>query len=212
MKSFYEIGIEVGTDKATHHRYDRYYPLYLEPLRNKSFNMLEIGIDKSASLNLWKRYFPQAYIYGIDIGVEYEDERSKVFKLDQSNKKDLQFTLDNIPKCDFIIDDGSHNPYHQFLTFTTLYPTLLNKGGIYIIEDIEVNYWKHNTTLFGYPRGDFNLIDLLKQYPDKINKEFSRVHDNLNMSSILFGQNCVIIKKATEEEELLLNRNYRFNH
>ena len=57
MRSFYEIGLESGTDKVTHHRYDRFYPLFLDNLRREEFSMLEIGIDQKKSLDLWKEYF-----------------------------------------------------------------------------------------------------------------------------------------------------------
>ena len=209
MKSFQEIGIEL-TDKISHHRYDRFYPQFLEPLRNKEFNMLEIGYGGGGGLKLWKEYFLQAYINVIDIGVELEDDRSKVFKLDQSKENDLQYMVDNIPKCKFIIDDGSHHPYHQFITFIKLFDELLEEGGIYIIEDIECNYWSSTSKVYGYEIGHFNFIDLLKQYPDKINKEFTGVNNPLNLSSITFGHNCVIITKSTQEEVELKNRNYRF--
>jgi hypothetical protein len=42
---------------------------------------------------------------------------------------------------DFIIDDGSHLPEHQEITFKTLWP-FLKPGGIYIIEDVNVNKMK----------------------------------------------------------------------
>ena len=161
MENFYSIGLD-KTDKISHHRYDRFYPTFLEPLRDQKFNMLEIGIDHLGSLNLWKKYFPKSFIYGIDIGIEYEDEQSKVFKLDQSSEQDLQFALNNIPQCQFIIDDGSHHPYHQYLTFIKLFPKLLKDGGVYIVEDVECNYWRPDTTIYGYNIGHFNFIDWVK--------------------------------------------------
>ena len=36
---------------------------------------------------------------------------------------------------DVILDDGSHIPEHQILTFNTLFPSVV-PGGIYIIEDV----------------------------------------------------------------------------
>ena len=209
MRSFYDIGYSLS-DKVNHHRYDRFYPLFLESLRDQEFNMLEIGVWGGGSLQLWEEYFPKSYIYGVDIGVEYEGERSKVLKLDQSNEQDLNTIVNSIPKCKFILDDGSHHPYHQFITFTKLFSELLEDGGIYIIEDIECNYWRSNTEIYGYGIGHFNFMDLLKQYPDKINKEFTGVKNPLNLSSITFGYNCVIITKATQDEIELINRPYRF--
>jgi hypothetical protein len=210
MKTFYEIGRESGTDKIYHHRYDRFYPRFLEELRNESFSMLEIGIDQSCSLNLWKEYFPFAKIYGLDIGVDYQDERCRVFKGDQSKEEDLEFLISNLEECRFIIDDGSHNPSHQFLTFVKLFDKVLSPGGIYIIEDIECNYWRPDSWLYGYMRGHFNLMEILKSYPDSINSKFSRKGNHLKISSITFGQNCVIITKMTLEEEKNSQKEYGF--
>ena len=207
---FREIGNKTRTDKTTHHRYDLYYPLYLEGFRQESFNMLEIGVYHYQSMNLWKEYFPNAYIYGLDINSEGEDERSKVYKLDQSKPQDLQFIIDNTPKCKFIIDDGSHHPYHQYLTFTTLFESLLEEGGVYIIEDVECNYWNPTSSIYGYTIGHFNFMELLKSYPDKVNQEFSGVKNILGLSTITFAPNCVIIKKQTKEEQNIASRDYRF--
>ena len=211
MKDFYNIGLD-KTDKVFQHRYDRFYPTFLEPLRDQKFNMLEVGIDRLGSLSLWKKYFPKAFIYGIDIGVEYEDKQSKVFKLDQSNEQDLQFVLNNTPQCQFIIDDGSHHPYHQYLTFTKLFPKLLKDGGIYIVEDIECNYWRPNTSIYGYDIGYFNFIDWVKGKINCVNSEFSSISNILDIASITFAHNCIIFTKNTPEDRELQDRNYRFKH
>jgi hypothetical protein len=44
-----------------------------------------------------------------------------------------------------------------------------------------------------------------------INSEFTGVRNHLNISSILFGQNCIIITKRTQEQIDYFNREYRFN-
>lgn len=211
MKTFYDIGVD-KTDKVNYHRYDRFYPTFLEPLRSQQFNMLEIGVDQLASLGVWKEYFPKAYIYGADIGVEYEDERSKIFKLDQSNNQDLQFLIDNIPPCQFIIDDGSHHPYHQYLTFTKLFPHLLENGGIYIVEDIETNYWRPGTECYGYAIDYFNFIDWVKGKINYVNSEFAQIKNSLNISTITFAQNCIIFTKTKLEDIPIQNKNYRFKN
>jgi hypothetical protein len=210
-KSFKEIG-QFLNDKIEQHGYDRFYPTFLEPLRSQNFNMLEVGYGDGASLKLWKEYFPKAHITVMDIDVEGEDERSKIIKLDQSNSDHLQRMVDNVSKCKFIIDDGSHHPYHQYITFVKFFNEILEDGGIYIIEDIECNWWKHDSDIYGYEIGHFNFIDLLKQYPDKINKEFSGINNPLNVSSITFGHNCVIIIKATKEEIEFKNRPYKWKN
>jgi hypothetical protein len=208
MRSFYEIGLDSISDKIISHRYDRFYPRFLDPLRDKSFNMLEIGIDQGGSYKIWEEYFPKATIYGFDINQEWESFRGKVFQLDQSNYDHLKKALDLVPKCDLIIDDGSHNPTHQLDTFFEFFENLLNYGGIYIIEDTECSYWRPETVLYGYKKGYFNLIDYFKSYPDVVNSMYSKRKNELHISSITFGQNCIIITKKTQEEIEFTNQIY----
>ena len=59
MKKFQKDFIikESKTDKISHHGYQRFYPWFLAHFRNKNINLLEIGIDRTESLKLWKGYF-----------------------------------------------------------------------------------------------------------------------------------------------------------
>ena len=213
MKSFYEIGLHLS-DKVNHHRYDRFYPLFLESLRDQEFNMLEIGVWGGGSLQLWEEYFSKAYIHGVDINYDsYEgsSERFTLHKFDQSNPNDLKKIVETVPKCKFIIDDGSHHPYHQFITFIELFENLLEPGGVYIVEDIECNYWQNpKSNIYGYEIGYFNTLDYFKNTLDQINSEFSNQKNHLNISTVTFAHNCIIITKQTPEETEISNRYYRF--
>ena len=182
--------------------------------------MIEIGIENSASLKLWLNYFPHIFIYGMDINIEDKGDRFKIYKGDQSNKDDLNNLVNNIEKPIFlIIDDGSHIPEHQILTFDILFETLL-PGGIYIIEDIETSYWSQNyiyqyETKYGYHHPN-SIIEFFKLLIDDVNSEFLKVENKniqtsiinekinvknrKNISSITFYHNCIIIKKKTKDE------------
>jgi len=226
---FKDIGTEAGTDKIYHHGYDRFYPLFLNNLRNMSNGMLEIGIDKTNSLKLWLNYFPNAFIYGLDIGVEMQDDRVKVFKADQSKIEDLISVKSKITRpIEFIIDDGSHIPEHQILTFDYFFRNLLVPGGIYIVEDIEVSYWTKDS-LYGYPtnygyKNPKSFIEHSKTLVDTINDEFldynAKQHNKSHLgliskettdmiSSMTFGYNCVIFVKKTLDDMKYLNRPYK---
>lgn len=228
MQTFKQIGEAAGTDKITHHGYDRFYPRFLDGLRDMSGAMLEIGIAKHQSLKLWLDYFPHAFIYGIDIGFELEDDRVRVFKADQSSKADLMKVqaMINIP-VHFIIDDGSHIPDHQLSTFTHYFRYILEPGGIYIVEDIETSYWNKNS-LYGYPtnygyKHPASFIEAVKPIADSINKEYLNSAAGLDnerlvpaaianmISTMTFGQNCVIFVKKTVEEMNYNGRGYRFS-
>lgn len=228
MASFEQLGLEANTDKIWQHGYHRFYPRYIESLRNTATGMLEIGIDQNYSVNLWLNYFTKAMIYGIDIGVEHEAERLKIFKCDQSSLSGLQEVRSKITEpIQFIIDDGSHIPEHQVLTFDYFFQNLLEPGGVYIVEDIETSYWKNGwlygyTTKYGY-RSHTSFIERVKPLVDSINKEFlnadARQQNGSELiisqetqdmiSTMTFGQNCVIFTKKLSSENGFTNRNYR---
>jgi hypothetical protein len=229
---------ELQSDKIWHHGYYRFYPRFIEPFCNIQFNwaMLEIGIDQSKSLSLWKNYFgDKCFIFGIDIDISAETDFYKIFKADQSNKQQLisvskQIKQSKRPIC-FIIDDGSHIPEHQLLTFNLFFIDLLEYGGTYIIEDIETSYWSKGS-LYGYPtqyglHHKKSIIEAFKPLVDDINSEFlseqakqiqfetinNQFPPNVRslIGTITFGQNCIIITKKTKEDIRLYNdREYRF--
>jgi hypothetical protein len=166
---------------------------------------------------MWLELFPNAFIYGMDIKKKYSGPRHKVVKGDQSDIQDLNYIKNAIIKDNlfFIIDDGSHIPEHQLLTFNTLFPSLI-EGGIYVIEDIETSYWKRGT-IYGYPteygfRNKRSIIEIFKDVIDSINSEFAGKQNNQVLhhdliSSITFFKNCILIVKKTQSE-----RNYKFKH
>ena len=212
-----EIGRKYGTDKIIHHKYHEIYDFFLKSYYEKQGSILEIGIAAENSLKMWLELFPNAFIYGIDIGKQLNGSRHDVFKCDQSNINDL-FNVQKklISKNIFFInDDGSHIPEHQLLTFNILFP-ILCEGGIYIIEDIETSYWTKNglygyKTRYGYKHPD-SIIEIFKDVIDSINSEFSkitksRVNHLQFISNITFSKNCIIITKKKQEQ-----RTYRFQH
>jgi hypothetical protein len=227
----FKNAIKYKTDKVTHHGYHRFYDYFLLPIKKYKMNVLEIGVDDLRSLKTWLDFFPNANIYGMDINKkDYTYTRGSIFQGDQSKKKDLQKVVKKIGKCKFIIDDGSHVPEHQLLTFNYLFSECLEFGGIYIIEDIETSYWR-NAKLYdydiksGYLNNDSNIVQIFKNILDIVNREFLTEenkkllkkfgkidYDNLKyISMITFGGNCIIIKKMTEKEyETYGTRKYRF--
>lgn len=124
--------------------YFEVYEEYLEKYRDKEINILEIGIHRGGSLQMWKEYFGiKANIYGVDINPEckdFEEDKIKVFIGDQSNRKFLKELVSKTPEFDIIIDDGGHSSKQQITSFEELYGHV--KGdGVYIVEDTHTNFW-----------------------------------------------------------------------
>ena len=207
-KSFKEISDSVDCDKSTYHEYDRIYPMFLEKWRNESINIFEIGIEYGKSMKIWENYFPYANIWGMDIENTYNSPRCNVFIGDQSKIEDLINISNKIPECELIIDDGSHEPQHQLKTFNYLFRNVLKSGGVYIIEDIECSYWRPDASVYGYETGYLNIIDYFTKLNHSLNSHYNGHTNELNIHSITFAPNCIIIVKNDGTERL--NKEYRF--
>lgn len=137
-----------GTDKLGF--YTPIYDLLLSGRRDRVFRVLEVGIGTpeamkhvpgyrpGASLRMWRDYFPNATIYGVDISHDAcaaaDGERITNWCAD-SRELDSTAIACAVGRFDLIVDDGSHEPEDQQKTFENLSP-LLVPGGLYIIEDV----------------------------------------------------------------------------
>jgi hypothetical protein len=102
---FFILGNKYKNDKVIRHGYHRFYNKELIEYQNmKEIGILEIGVANFESIDIWKEYFPYAFIYGIDINKEYEDARIKVYKTDQSDINNLQIIKDNLFEPPLIFD------------------------------------------------------------------------------------------------------------
>ena len=143
--------------------------------RNLEINLLEIGTRWGGSIWAWRKYFPKAKIYGLDIDPEalkFSDDDPengvKIYLGDQTDLSLLEKINEEAGGFDIIIDDGGHTMKQQITSFNFLFPKLHNNG-IYVIEDLETSYWPS----FG---GGFNregtTIEYLKTLIDKMNASF----------------------------------------
>ena len=118
--------------------YDRFFSKY----RDRSINILEVGLgprhlSTCPSLKMWAEYFPKANIFGFDIQ-DFSDvrlPRTQILQGDQGKADDLLKIVEQCPKFDIIIEDGSHASFHQQVTLQTLFPYLADDG-LYVIEDL----------------------------------------------------------------------------
>jgi precorrin-6B methylase 2 len=135
-----ELGHKYGTDKDS--SYHNYLPIYEELFtdRDKILALLEIGTCTGASLRMWRDYFPKALILGIDNDEtrEFRENRIATLTLNQGDATSLT-QLGEINSFDIVIDDGSHYYQDQLTSALALLPSL-NKGGIYVIEDVQTSH------------------------------------------------------------------------
>lgn len=216
-----KLGHIYGTDKVTGHSYTEPYMTHFGNRRLKKIKLLEIGIggyevptNGGESLRMWKRYFPNGRIYGLDIHDKsiHEEGRIKIFQGSQVDEKFLDDVISETGELDIIIDDGSHLNEHVPFTFECLFPKLKD-GGIYVIEDTQTSYWED----FGGDGKNLDnpktLMNFFKKLTDCVNhKEFINpgyepTYFDQKILSIHFYHNLIFIYKGdnTEESNRLIN-------
>jgi len=138
MKRLTEIGHRTQTDKATYHHftevYDDIFSGYSSP------RLLEIGVAKFGSIQMYLEYFENPYIVAMDIEDkdEYLSDKWKFVKGDQCCVEDLAKCVEE-EKYDIIIDDGGHTMKQQQVTLGVLLDQI-KPGGYYILEDLHTSF------------------------------------------------------------------------
>lgn len=162
------------TDKNTTHSYLSLYQKLLANKRETAKNVLEVGIGdfgekNGGSIKLWRDYFTNATIYGIDIlpmdrviDELKNDNRVVLYTSSNAYNKDFVTThfLNKNIKCDFMLDDGPHTLY-SMRQFIKLYSQLMTDDGILVVEDVQSMDW----------------IEVLKEEVPEDMKQFIKVYD-----------------------------------
>lgn len=181
-----ELALHHGTDKAsTGHDYCRTYARYFDPRRDQVRRVLELGVWRGASLRMWRDYFPNACIFGVDTHPFSADAlmasigpRITLLKRDASDPEVLRDLAQSGP-WDLIVDDASHRTEDQARAARALIPAL-DFGGVYAIEDFCCAYWaEYQTNRTGHPvegAMDDMMRRLLLESIDGVNKRGLRAH------------------------------------
>lgn len=159
-----------GSDKGvTAHQYVDLYEQLLAPHRREYTRVLEIGIYKGASLLMWREFFPNAEVFGLDIEhVDVPGPRITTLQGDQSAAETLE-RLRALGPFDLIVDDGSHKAEHILATFAGLYDSV-KPGGWYVIEDMQTAYIAKGYS-GGPPGHPDTAATLVKTLVDAVNRD-----------------------------------------
>lgn len=140
MKSLQEIYLNYTGpggegDKGTAHSYINHYEIMFKSIRQNYLNILEIGVASGKSVKMWKEYFFNSHIYGVDIEdrTHLNEQNLTIFHADATSENFKN--LINDINFDIVIDDGSHYLEQQIKSFRIIEPRL-NSKAIYVIEDI----------------------------------------------------------------------------
>ncbi|MEM7500315.1 MAG: class I SAM-dependent methyltransferase [Pseudomonadota bacterium] len=156
------------------HHYLEIYERHLGHLRGTEFRMLEIGVFRGGSLELWRQYFGEkAIIYGIDIDprcAAYDGQGGQVRIGSQDDPAFLARVVEEMGGVDVVIDDGSHDSRHITASFEALFPRL-SEGGVYIAEDLHCCYWPSFSGGYRWP---WSFISVAKGLVDDMHHWYHR--------------------------------------
>ena len=177
-----KVGLPSGIWPSDMHNYQWAYEKYLRPRRCESLKLLEIGLGcnmpytkshgaaEGRSIQLWLAFLPRASISVFEfdkacannwfindpheIGRDVLDARVTVTIGDQLKSDDLLQAITTLGHQDVIIDDGGHSNMMQQTSLRVLLP-YVRPGGFYVLEDLQVSFWKggdnpHGITMVDY--------------------------------------------------------------
>lgn len=201
------LGTLYLTDKARSslHGYTEHYARHLQRRRRKVTTVLEIGVggydefDGGSSLRMWRTYFPNAQVIGVDIYAKNLSEpRIVTVQGDQSDRSFLTQLAERFGPFDLIVDDGSHVNEHVLTTLDVLFGAV-KPGGTYAIEDVETAY---SVAYGGGPPGSPGTsIDFVKSLLDPLNAHrfedpaYSDGLPRLPVASVHAYPNLVVLEK-----------------
>lgn len=140
------------------HKTDEFLELYQQFFsKYDKARLLEIGVQFGGSIKYWKEKY-KFDVWGLDIKDEYKDKQ--VIKGDQTDTE----LLKSLGSFDIVIDDGGHTMNQQQISFDVLWASL-NKGGLYVIEDLHTSYWRE------FQDKELTTVNALKGLVDKVNWE-----------------------------------------
>lgn len=175
MTELTRLANKYKTDKGTvagpgQHGFTEVYHQFLKYKRNEVSKLFEIGVAHGSSLRMWKNYFPNAKIYGIDINPDYifQEERIITCVADSNNEEQLESFINKYGNnFDIIIDDGGHHPINQQKTLGILFK-YVKPGGFYILEDLHTSFMKGWMNPYSFPiTYDFSSYNTLKRFSDR---------------------------------------------
>lgn len=122
--------MQFPTDKDTYHNY---LPVYQQEFNEtNSVKILEIGVYTGGSIRLWKEYFKDAEIHGIDNNVYDNSDIPATMHWGKFEDVSENFE-DNY--FNYIINDSMHDYAAQIEAFR-IYFSKLKSGGKFFMEDI----------------------------------------------------------------------------
>lgn len=204
-----------GPPTSKWHHYFRVYEEELGSIQRQDVRLLEIGVDKAGSLQVWRKFLGEkAVIFGIDVNPACRELDTADLSVRIGSQDDPEFlgrVVSEMGGLDIVIDDGSHIGSDQIASFKALFP-LLASDGVYIIEDVHTAYWQNfdggigrSGTILSFAK---DLIDDLNGwYHPAPAKSLASAKDEIGR--IAFYDSIVAIKKQTRKPPQMVSAGTR---
>jgi hypothetical protein len=189
------------------HKWKHYFDIYdrhFLKFRNKAPVILEIGVYKGGSLEMWEQYFGKGVrIYGVDINPnckKFEKENITILIGSQEDPGFLTELKKLIGAADIIIDDGGHTMKQLKTSFTHLYD-LVKEDGVYLAEDLHTAYW------YNYGGGlgrKSNFIEYGKKLVDEMHQWYYDANNVGAFAKSIYGihfyDSIIVFEKGKKEK------------
>ncbi len=208
-RSFEEIfRAHAGRPSMKWGHYFEIYDTHFQRFRGAAPVVLEIGIRKGGSLQIWRDYFGDgARIVGIDIDPAcraLEADGFDVFIGDQGDPALLARIVERFGPFDIVIDDGSHRMEDLKASFAALFPAL-QSGGLYMVEDTHTCYMAEYDG--GYRRsGTFvenakHIVDQMHAFHSEDRAVLAPNGLTVTVNAVHFYDSIIVIEKRNRFDE-----------
>jgi len=197
------------------HHYLKIYDKYFKKFIGKNPTILEIGVQRGGSLEMWNHYFDNnCSVYGIDIDPDclkvperLQSANIHVAIGDQENRDFWKDYLKDKPKFDIVIEDGGHTMNQQIVTYEELYDHV-SDNGVYLCEDLHTSYWheyggglNEKQTFIEYSK---NFIDMINFYHIKSHSSNDAAEKSKKFrqitNSIHYYDSIIVLEKEIDLE------------
>lgn len=208
MNELLEIHKNVDHSSDKWNSYFDIYEKHLKSYVGKNVNLVEVGVQKGGSLDMWSTYFgSNSRITGIDVDPEcskliYDKSNINVVIGNQEDPFFWDEFLKNNVEIDIFIDDGGHSMNQQIVTFEKVFPRL-KLGSIYICEDTHTSYWPGahggglnlKSTFIEYAKGYIDVLHYNWKKETTTNLEHKKKIASNDFSGLYFYDSVVVFEK-----------------
>lgn len=159
------------TDKHFGHDYfNQLYEFEFSKIKETARKIVELGVYEGQSINIWREYFKNAKIIGIDCELYRaridNNDRVELFdiRVGVNNDELLKKFSEDHNDIDLFIDDGSHTMKDQQIVLGIIFKSI-KSGGMFILEDLHTSVSVKNDSNSAW-KSEKNTItlDMLEEF------------------------------------------------